>query len=546
MILLLLLIILTGVAYAYFATDVFKSNKELFFKYMTQMGTSEEGLLDQQLKEYLEKQKNTPYLNEGNVTVNITSSENQKQYENTNRITLTFDGQVDRANDQTIQNISLNYSDEVKFPLSYKQIKDVMGIQTSYIGNKYVAINQSGLQNLGTDFTLEEETTNPSNSLGKIQEMLEVSFSQEDWQRVKDMYFNVLDQQLQDSYFSKIEEADSRGYQLRLKGENIKNLLVKLLETLKNDQKTLDKMNEYIKIQKNSLKITASSIEDLIKSVNNNTQLYQENLEITVYESKGKTRNLSVKLEEAELKLERILTQNEQQYRIELQSNDNNQPAKITFDAKFLGLPTMQNITENYELILEMQDIKYQYGYHNNVKFTDQTNIEEFNNNNSMMLQEASQEERITFINAVIERLQNVNQMQMQQLGIEENDNPLQYIIPQFGMYTSALNVTTDADTTMSEAAINAYNAKFENYESTNLRGTTIKGLLTTIQLNNEANEQEDRKITEIHFDGQEYEVTDQNIVLLKSSVELETAYRVELERDEETGIIYRVVINKK
>ena len=76
--------------------------------------------------------------------------------------------------------------------------------------------------------------------------------------------------------------------------------------------------------------------------------------------------------------------------------------------------------------------------------------------------------------------------------------------------------------------------------------GVTVKGLLSTIQRNNETREDESRKIKEIHFDGEEYEVTEQNITLLKSNVETEKAYRVEFEKDEDTGIIYRAVINKK
>ena len=74
--------------------------------------------------------------------------------------------------------------------------------------------------------------------------------------------------------------------------------------------------------------------------------------------------------------------------------------------------------------------------------------------------------------------------------------------------------------------------------------GTTTRGLLTVIQTNNE--EEGTQKIKEINFDGTEYEVTDQNIVFIKSSIEPESYYRIEFEKDTDTGIIYRVVINKK
>ena len=136
-ILLIILMVLTGVAYTYFATDLFKSNKELFFKYVTQIGEEKEGFIEEPLKQYFEKQKTTPYQNEGDIRVNITAYNTSDQFEKVNQMNLTFNGQVDTANKQALQNISLNYSDDVKFPLTYKKVEDIMGIQTDYIGSKY-------------------------------------------------------------------------------------------------------------------------------------------------------------------------------------------------------------------------------------------------------------------------------------------------------------------------------------------------------------------------------------------------------------------------
>ena len=540
-ILLAILILIAGVAYTYFATDVFKSNKELFFKYITQMEDEKEGFIESDLKEYFEKQKNTPYSNEGGISVNITTPNGQEQFENTNRMNVSFDGQVDKINSQLIQNISLNYSDSVKFPLTYKQIGNTIGIQTNYIGSKYIAVDKNEIQNLETSSTSENVATESANVFQKLQEFKNVELTDEELQHIKDTYFNVLNQQLQDTNFSKIEETNSKGYKLTLNGEELKNLIVKLLETLKNDQTTLDKMNEYIKIQKNSSKITASNIDNLIKDINNNAEFNSENLEITVYQAKRKTSILIIKLNEAELKLEKTLTGNDLQYNIELQIDNNNQSGKIGLITKFAGLQSMQNITENYELTIEEEEIKYQYNYNNNVEFTNSTNIETFNDSNSLMLNEMEEEDRNNFINAVIQRLESVNKSQMETLGLEENENPLNYVVPSvinnLGTYTGA---------EISEEEVATFNKKFELYESTNLQGVTVKGLLSTIQLNNESQEDNNRKIKEIHFDGQEYEVTDQNITLLKSSVETETAYRVSFERDEDTGVIYRAVINKK
>ena len=113
----------------------------MFLKYFTQIGDEKQGFIETTLKDYFEKQKNTPYTNEGTATVNITDSMNQQKFEDANNINLTFAGQVNTANAQRTQDISLNYSDSVKFPLTYKQIGNTIGIQTDYIGSKYIATN---------------------------------------------------------------------------------------------------------------------------------------------------------------------------------------------------------------------------------------------------------------------------------------------------------------------------------------------------------------------------------------------------------------------
>ena len=166
-----------------------------------------------------------------------------------------------------------------------------------------------------------------------------------------------------------------------------------------------------------------------------------------------------------------------------------------------------------------------------------------------MILNDYEEEQVNNFLKQVEERIKKVNKQQMEELGLKENENPLiqMFMMPfwQSLAYSQAAGAISNSGN-MSELEVTTFNQKFENYEGTNLQGVTVKGLLSTIQLNNESQEDENKKIKEIHFDGEEYEVTDPNIVFLKSSVETETAYRVEFERDENTGMIYRAVINKK
>ena len=160
------------------------------------------------------------------------------------------------------------------------------------------------------------------------------------------------------------------------------------------------------------------------------------------------------------------------------------------------------------------------------------------NSENTVILNEKDDEYVTNLLTAIDERLVQVNETFLQELNITEAQDPLENILPEYF-------ISTNGDTSnVNQNEVQSFNAKFELYESTNSKGATVKGLLTTIQNNNE--QEENNKIEEINLDGQEYEVTEQNITLMKSSINVEDGYRIEFERDENTGLIYRAVINKK
>ena len=64
-IVILVLLILAGgaFAYVYFATDLLKTDKELFAKYFVRIGDEEKGMSPTSLTEYENKKLSTPYTN---------------------------------------------------------------------------------------------------------------------------------------------------------------------------------------------------------------------------------------------------------------------------------------------------------------------------------------------------------------------------------------------------------------------------------------------------------------------------------------------------
>ena len=215
---LLILILLTigGIAFTYFATDVFKTNKELFIKYASSLLDEETGLIDTNLKQYYEKLKTTAYENNGTLNFNINIPNAKEITERANNFSISFSGKVDYSNEKAQQDITLDYGNDVQFPISYRQVGNMAGLQTDYVGSNYIAIRNENLPELVQNLGLTSTFSN-------VPEKLEVSenspiLTQEEMKQLQEKYLNTIISDLQENNFTKIETNTEVGYQLTLDG----------------------------------------------------------------------------------------------------------------------------------------------------------------------------------------------------------------------------------------------------------------------------------------------------------------------------------------
>lgn len=556
---LLILTVFAGIGIAYFATDIFKSDKELFFKYITQIGDKDKGFINNNLNQYFEKRNSVAFNNQGEFSVNISDNRNDDKYKNINNFKIEFSGQVDGKNLKTEQDIVLNYSDNIKEQLKFKQVGSKYGIQTNDVGSKYIAVDVNDLNKLSqSNMTVEDY----SKIVKKLQDITKVEINKEELENIINTYKNLLNEELHSEWFSKVEDSNLVGYKLSLDGENLKNVLVKILENIKNDQTVLEKINEYLKVLRNSSKITANNIDEFIEEIQDENNLEDKKIEIIVYKENNSVAKISIGVDDSFINLQKQSDKNSQSFRIEVKQKDT---LIFSISIKFEGLQSIQNIKENYDLQFDVDNYSgynlpdvnedsysintsnkttYKYNFKNDINFTYGADLEDFTDENCLILTNYDQESVSKFMNALIERVQAINKRDMEKLGVNESENPIFQTIPSISISPLGLNQTTMTNNGMSELAINTFNNKFEVYQGTNLSPQTVKGLLTTISLNNENGEE--YKIKEINFEGQEYEASEQNITFVKSDIDKEKNYRVEFEKDQDTGIIYRVIINAR
>lgn len=546
-----LLIIAAGSIYVYLATDLLKTNRQLFFKYAFKT-VEKNGLIEDSLYEYYNKQNSNAYKNSGNFNVNINGAQdsNINAINNTN---ISFSGEFDNANSKMNKNISINYSDSVQFPFAFKKVEDTIGVQTKYIGKKYTTIainniNKINSQNLdiGVSSSDIKDVATKISSFSVVQAF-------ETIQNLKGKYTDVIEENIQDGNFSKVKENGLNGYELKLSEQELNNITIKLLEILEEDKENLDKLNLYFNIKSSDIENKIEELKNADLEENNNE------IKITVYEQNRNIAKIKILTNDINLSIEKVKEQNGNlQYNVNFESlNENKDMKNINFTVKYDGLLSLQNIQEDYELELEIKQNTYTYNISNNVNFENSINIEEFTEENSLSLDNTEKEQVNNYLLQVKERIQNINKTQMEELGLSENENLLANFMPKINSNNSIINRNL-GDNTVSEqeqTEISEFNNKFNIYKDSNMGGGSVKGLLTTIALNNGINDSEEDEeeksnnnylIEEINYNGEEYEVNRQTIALLKGEISTEDNFRVEFESDENTGRIYRAVINKK
>lgn len=560
-ILVLILIALGVFAYCYLETDFLKGNKELFLKYATQTLEKENGLIEKDLINYLEKQKNTAYTNKSNINISVNSnSADSNLITAINNMTAEISGKNDRSNSKTIQDINIKYSENASFPLSFKSTQDKMGIQTQYVGSKYIVLNKEGLDSVASNSSTYLEKL--AKTMSQFDNLFTADLNLTDvMQNIKDNYIPILNQNIHDESFEKVNENGQTGYKLTLNSEKIKNVTTKLAETLKKDQTTLDKINEFIKIQNNSSELTTSDIDTFISDLNNNIydeSYLQQNIEITIYNQKGKVNKISIKSNNIQINIEKLKEGNDLKYNISIELNENEKNNKVNISVKYDGLTSLQNIQEDYEIEATENTNSYKYNISNNVNFEESSDITEFTDTDSYNVTALEEEPRTAFLNNLEQRIIAVNKMQMEKVGLDETANLNEYINP-VNIVSEILSSSSNNDSLLNENQteqneVLEFNKKFELYEQTNQGGGTVKGLLTVISENNGLDDDEDDEnknnnrylIKEINYNGEEMEVNKQTIAVLKGEISTEDAFRVEFEKDENSGRIYRVVISKK
>ena len=238
-----------GFAFAYFFTDIFRSNKQLFSKYLSQNSEIADIFKDEEVKAYSEKQKNTAFTSEGTIKTNVTfpDSSEAKIASALQNCNITFTGKTDNLSKYMHQTIKANYSDTQSMQFDLYRSGDIYAAKINEVLVKYIGLDNNNLKEFATKMQLPEEITSAIPNKIDLATLTSVSniFADEDKTALKEKYLKIITDSLTDDMFSKEKTSEDTVYTLTINNTQATNIILKILETLKEDEVIIEKIKNY-------------------------------------------------------------------------------------------------------------------------------------------------------------------------------------------------------------------------------------------------------------------------------------------------------------
>ena len=576
LIILSLLIIATSLVMIYLKTDLFKNEEQLFYKYAGQKLEAFDMLEEASIKEYFQKKQTTPHENEGKYTLSIQSNDfsNKEIIDKLDEISISFSGKTDPQNNKIEQNISLNYSDNVNFPIQYVQNKDIIGLISDPVVNKYVGIKNENLKELMQKLGASDTTDIPD-KIGEMQEEQkteeEIKQGEEEAKKIKDTYLNIIKDNINEENYSKIKDGENVGYSLKLTYAEIKNIYIKILEQLKQDEIILSKIsNEETEISKEDFQ---NQVQELIDEAQDYEPEDQQ-LQINVYKSGEKSSLIEIIFSEfkIDIKMEEniieckivgikdgqetpekfVLSLNKQQqnnntlYELKFEALEEEEKLlDISFLANYTGINS-ENSSEIYSFQISSEELIANYQFENKINFVDNVEIEDLTSENTIILNDYEQQEIYLLLAMVGEKIDEVNKEKLAQAGFSEDDMPILYIIPGGHIFY----IYNLASSSLSDAEIDTFNRQFEQYGSLQ-SGSNVNRLLQRVVEINKLNAENLEKTIDVYSEeleqapvvkGQGSLIKNTDTILTQKANDNST-YKIDYLYDDETGYITAITI---
>lgn len=506
--------------YLYVKTDTFKSDKELFLKYVSQNIDYFSKFSDSQILEKYSK-INEQEKYEANTKIKTTYSEGGEVSNKINNLSAVINVQKD-------DNEKYFYADGQVLAENQKYLEseiikdqDLYGVRFTDVVKQFITIkNDENLEAVAKDLGTDSET------LQKIMDAIDGStsvgeeiLSEEDTKNIKEKYSKLIIDTVSSGTFGSNKKAQitynnstimTKSYTVSLTSEQVENLFIQILNNLKTEDAIISKIKESEKYK--------NIIDQQIKSWTEEKDVPA--IKMTVYEQKGTTIRTvlemagmdKIVIENTEtdgivktnIQLSAISAEKTEQYNIEL---------------------SKKNIEQEEEINLEVEvingDDKYNVSFLNDAKFTDASmELNSSINYQKDILTASLVIENNVSLGSGFDKKQTISEQNKFVLNDAESETRKNIIgqlkarVPEkantrIGLLKEAIGLGSGdeeqevPESSMTQIDINKFNAKFEFYTGDEVSAENVKALLGIVKDHlgsyeiNTINDSEDGELTD-------------------------------------------------
>ena len=515
---LFILIVVGGIlTYLFLATDVFKSNDALFFKYLGQVIDEAQFTKNPQLAQIESLEAVNPYQTEGTLTFNIDIEDKDAEINKLNNTEIKIASKFNKEEEKGYVRADVYSKQENVFTLEYANSNNIYALKSDEIVTAYIGVENDSLKKLSQSLFPQVDTTMVPNQVEtqNYEELFKITDQEK--AHIYETYMEVIKDNLPKSAFTKEKDTaivrngvsyNATGYRLNLNGGQIKALSVATLRTLKTDSITLNLLTTKAKIL--GLDERFTSVNELTKVIDEeitniiNSETNPEDISIIVYVQNGEAIStefivknnvkftLFTKTENASITRNLLISNigaSEDFGTIEINTVETRENSKSTLYGtvnmddtnKFtLYVSNIGTANEGYlnteiEATYEQENSSYHASYKQKLEFVDELqNMVLLNRTNCGVLNDYATERSNTLIDQIGERVLVVLAEKAEIIGLEIKDP----------------NVEPTINEIMKAQDIEKFNASFDAYKG-EINGNSLKTLNTII---NKLNKEKDAK----------------------------------------------------
>ncbi len=457
-----LILIIGGVLiYLNCATDTFKSTQELFYKYLYQNGDIADVFDTNLLDRYYQKIENNAYNGEGELTIKTGNTDgtesDTKQFDDfINKTKIEYNTKSNLTENKAETEAKIIYDNKEQFKMNFARNDNNYAVKSDEVVYKYLLLRNEDLREVYTKLGIENIDKIP-NQFEKIDYNIYKDMKPEDKGRILSTYQNVLNKEILSNHYTKqkipmqINGKEMKGnvYTLTLTEEELSSLKIKLLETLMTDELTLKYVVQFLQLDGSYTIKIKQAIQEEIDDLKR--EQIQDNgfIKIMVYECNMKLINTRIETKEYNYTIDNKYSEGNQKVELIKSSNDGNNIVtkinieRITSDAKNSFKieqvsTTGETITDKNTLIIEIKGnierdnlevnvtLENLIGnksniinYNNKKEFTNNVEVVNLTNDNSVILNDMTLEEIDSLYKSVVERIQYLYAEKLKAIGFE-------------------------------------------------------------------------------------------------------------------------------